>query len=400
MRVPATVISLAFLCGAALVACTERSVTDARGDGGPISFALTPEFHLLGSASQVAPINFARLTVFDADTRQVIAGPFVVPVDPNAAVFRLPVTFDLPSGAEDANVVVQVLLLNITNNVESVEWSGVTSTLHVQSGGEAPPAAQVQVFQGPPGNLAVTGVSIINKPTGTLTEGESIRLIAIAEGGTGSQIFWRSSNTAVATVDDAGLVQLLRDGVVSIVASAGPRSDGVAIAIGARAATIVISPATQRAFSFGEELQYSAIVRDARATVLANHSIAWSSDNESILQNLGNGRFVARADGNVTIRATSLAAPEITTTAAGDVRQRVFALRLDPTSVELTAIGQTQIFQAFGTDARGNNIVSPPVTWRSSNTAVFTIDAAGRVTAVARGSAAMTATSPDGPTAG
>src|SRR4051812_6646135 len=85
--------AVALIAVSAMYACTESPATPLSPDGagGTVSLALIPQYHLLAAASDL-PINGARLTVLDAGTRVVIAGPFTVSVDPNSAEFTLPVS--------------------------------------------------------------------------------------------------------------------------------------------------------------------------------------------------------------------------------------------------------------------------------------------------------------------
>ncbi len=65
---------------------------------------------------------------------------------------------------------------------------------------------------------------------------------------------------------------------------------------------------------------------------------------------------------------------------------------LNSPTIAFTAVGQTQQLSATVTDQSGATIPSPALTWASSNPAVATVSATGLVTAVANGSAEITAT--------
>src|SRR5207302_3690774 len=60
--------------------------------------------------------------------------------------------------------------------------------------------------------------------------------------------------------------------------------------------------------------------------------------------------------------------------------------------VALAALGQTQQFAPVAQDANGNVVPGQPFTWVSDNPLVARVDPGGIVTAVANGSATITAT--------
>ncbi len=73
---------------------------------------------------------------------------------------------------------------------------------------------------------------------------------------------------------------------------------------------------------------------------------------------------------------------------AGAVAQVLVA----PATAALAALGQTQQFAAVAQDANGNVVPGQAFTWTSDNPLVGRVDAGGIVTAVANGSATITAT--------
>src|SRR5216110_2387016 len=73
---------------------------------------------------------------------------------------------------------------------------------------------------------------------------------------------------------------------------------------------------------------------------------------------------------------------------AGAVAQVV----VTPAAAALAALGQTQLFAAVARDANGNVVPGQAFTWTSDNPLIARIDTGGVVTAVANGSATITAT--------
>ncbi len=93
-------------------------------------------------------------------------------------------------------------------------------------------------------------------------------------------------------------------------------------------------------------------------------------------------------NGSATITAATDGADG---TATVVVDQAVGTVAVTPTADTLTAFGQrTQL--AAAQDALGNAVTGATFGWASSDTAVATVDTTGLVTAVANGSATITAT--------
>lgn len=135
--------------------------------------------------------------------------------------------------------------------------------------------------------------------------------------------------------------------------------------------------------SFGESLVLVATVTNAAGQVLTNQTVTWSVDDQAVLSLAANQpspdnstvTAVANGVGNVTATAGGLSA-----SASVQVDQQLAALIvLGATAVEFS--GDTAQFTSTGTDARGNQMTHPPVTWSSADALVATADADGLVTA-------------------
>ena len=66
---------------------------------------------------------------------------------------------------------------------------------------------------------------------------------------------------------------------------------------------------------------------------------------------------------------------------------------ITPDTASFTAIGQTQQFAAVVKDQFGDTLVTAGVTWSSNNAAAVSVNSSGLATAVANGTAQITATS-------
>jgi len=134
------------------------------------------------------------------------------------------------------------------------------------------------------------------------------------------------------------------------------------------------------------EVQLSATVSPANAS---SKAVVWSSDDETILTVDQTGNVVAIAAGTATITVASKDFPTVKKT----VTITVNAAFADPESVELTGSEQVSI----GSFIQMNVSVLPEgasqnVTYSSSDTALATVDDAGKVWGVAEGTVTITAT--------
>ena len=140
----------------------------------------------------------------------------------------------------------------------------------------------------------------------------------------------------------------------------------------------------------GATAQLTATPRDATGGALAGRTVTWSTSGAAVASVNGTGLVTAVAPGSATITATS---EGIDGTAA------VTVVPVAVASVALTApkvaflIGESSQYAAQPKDAGGNALAGRTVTWSSSQPSVATVSATGLVTAIAAGSATITATS-------
>jgi uncharacterized protein YjdB len=147
------------------------------------------------------------------------------------------------------------------------------------------------------------------------------------------------------------------------------------------------------AMTVGGSQQLSATARDAGGATLGARTISWSSSNSAVASLSGSSgatlTVTAIAVGSATITATSegkTASVELTITAP------VASVTVAPITATLR-IGGTQQLTATSADAAGATLAGRVVTWSSAANAIASVSAAGLVTAVAAGTATITATS-------
>ncbi len=124
-------------------------------------------------------------------------------------------------------------------------------------------------------------------------------------------------------------------------------------------------------------------------------SVSWTSSNSNVAQLSASTGFsvsvTGKASGTATITASYSGKTATCTVTVSGVAPTVTSVTVSPSSFTLDLSGTAT--KQLSATVNGTNNPSQGVTWASSNTAVATVSANGLVTAVAKGSATITATS-------
>src|SRR5437773_741028 len=154
-------------------------------------------------------------------------------------------------------------------------------------------------------------------------------------------------------------------------------------------ASVAVSPSSATV-SVGGTQQLTATPLDANGNPLSGRAIDWTTSAPGVATVDANGLVSAVATGSATITATSEGKSG---TAAITVSSTpVASVAVSPASATLI-VGATQQLTATPLDANGNPLSGRTISWTTSALGVATVDANGLVTAVAPGSATITATS-------
>lgn len=186
---------------------------------------------------------------------------------------------------------------------------------------------------------------------------------------------------------------LLLVSVLSYVAACGgdaranPPTDPAPAPVHVAKVTVVASPSL--AF-VGLNTQLTASTFDASGNLLMGRTVSWSSSDTSRLTVNSAGLVTGITEGNVTVTATSEGQ-------SGSATLLVFRIDVDSVDVTPTTAtvhgGTTQQLTAQTLSRTGLPFPGQIVTWSSSDTSKATVNSSGLVTAVAVGSATITATS-------
>ncbi|HEX2189572.1 MAG TPA: Ig-like domain-containing protein [Longimicrobiaceae bacterium] len=250
---------------------------------------------------------------------------------------------------------------------------------------------------------AVASVEV-TPPAPTVTAGETQQLHAVARDARGNEIpgasfAWAASNASAATVDGSGLVRAVAAGVSYVTATASGKSGTATVTVApapvvvAPVASVSVAPASTSVVVGGAAL-LDVVVKDAAGSVLTGRPVAWSTSNAAVATVSGSGVVTGVAMGNATITATvegktGKASVSVSADPAGVASRIVVA----PGADTLSALGATAQLGATVYSQAGSAMSGAAVTWSSLDAGVATVDAVGKVTAKAAGTARIVAAS-------
>ena len=223
--------------------------------------------------------------------------------------------------------------------------------------------------------------------------GETHQLTAIVmpEDASNKDVTWSSSDEAVCTVSQSGVVTSVGSGKATITVTS---VDGGKMAT---CEVTVFVPVEAISLKFqtlqlivGESKHLEATIQPDDAT---DKRVDWVSSDESILTVDKEGVVTAKKAGVAVITAASVSKPELRATCEVTVIQPAQSVVLSETSLSFDAIGDSYQLTATVLPADASN---KAVTWSSSDEAVCTVSQSGLVTSVGSGKATITVTTVDG----
>ena len=240
--------------------------------------------------------------------------------------------------------------------------------------------------------IAVSEVQL-NKKELTLTEGGTEKLLVTVkpDDATDKSVVWESSSTAVATVDQEGLVTAVGEGKATITVKTNDGGFSASCEVTVKKKVIAVTGVKLSAASMtlreGDKGTLTATVEPANAT---NKNVEWwTSDLDvvSVTSTSGgsNGYVEARGAGKATVTVKTedgefSASCEIT---VEKKEVPVTGIAFEQSSL-LLPVGNTYTLRAH---VQPSNATDQDIKWISNNEGVATVDQTGKVTAVAAGTA-------------
>jgi uncharacterized protein YjdB len=280
--------------------------------------------------------------------------------------------------------------------VSALATGTATITAKTEDGGKTA-SCVVTVMTATVGDTAVTGVSL-DKTTLPLTVGGTATLVATVapQDADNKAVAWASSNTAIATVSNTGLVSALAAGTATITATTleGGKTAScvvtvVTATVGGGAVTGVTLDKTTLSLTVGGTATLTATVAPQNAD---NKTVAWTTSDAQIAWVSETGQINAWAAGTATITATTEDGGKTASCVVTVTPVAVTGVSLDKTTLSLSAGDIAPLAATVAPqDADDKTVI-----WTSSDMAIATVSDTGLVSAIMAGTATITATTLDG----
>lgn len=230
---------------------------------------------------------------------------------------------------------------------------------------------------------------IIAKDSVAIPQGQSFQLTPVSSAAVAG--VWASLDPDVVTVTPAGVAHAERSGVGRVTYQSNETHDTTTIVVPDRdvhAATVTVTIGATT-LAVGATSQAVATVKDEHGATLVGRTIAWRSSSETVAQVSATGLVTAVSPGTATIvaRTNDDRSGSIVVTVA---QAPAAALRLT-IPAETLAVGRTMQASAVALDANGNELHGRRLTWSSANAAVARVSDGGLITALAAGTAIISA---------
>jgi uncharacterized protein YjdB len=381
-------------------------VTDADGavlSGRGVSFSsASPAVATVSTNGTVTAVAAGSTTITVTSEGKTASAAVTVAPTPVASIRVAPATASIDVGST-AKVTARVLDAGGASLDRPVSWSsGAPTVASVAQDGTVTglsvgTAVILASAEGRVGSATVTVAAVpvatvtIAPSSATLDPGGSATLVARVQSASGGDladraVLWSSSDTKIATVSSTGVVTAVATGVATITASADSKAGTATISVSNPAASVRVAPATV-SVPMGGTATLTATVLDAAGGTLTR-TVSWSSSAPAVASvsqdgtvtgnGIGAAIISASADGRVGLATVIVtAAPVATVTIA-------------PASSTLEPGGTTTL-TATVRSASGAVLTDRTVLWSSSDTRVATVSPSGVVTAIAPGTATVTA---------
>lgn len=283
-----------------------------------------------------------------------------------------------------------------TGMITAKKEGSAVITVTAQDGSGKTATCQVNVT-----DIKVSGITLSASTLAMQTE--DVKQLSVTNitpaNATNKALKWESKNTWVATVDESGNVTAKNPGEATITVTAADNGGAQATCkVTVTERTVPVIKVTQIQLSQtraslieGKELQLTATVLPTDAT---NQSLAWSSSVEGVATVDPTGKVTAIKAGTTVITATAKDDSGISASCTVQVTVptvKVTGITLNKTTASVVK-GKTVALTATVTP---DTATDKTIKWTTSNKNVATVSTDGVVTAVAAGTAIITATAAD-----
>lgn len=234
---------------------------------------------------------------------------------------------------------------------------------------------------------------VLSKNRLNLNEGETATLIASIspDNAFDKELVWTSEDPSIATVDENGVVTALSKGTTTIRATADKGlgvSSSCLVVVNRLVASIELDKTSLVVYNGQTDFITATVVpQDA-----SNQSLTWTSSDNNVAS-VSSGSIAGKTRGTATITVSTNDGSGVMATCEVEVKQYVTSVELNKTNIELIENQSTTLSIA---DIQPSNANDKSVSWSSSDESIATVDAGGRVTALSKGRATITASANDG----
>lgn len=199
------------------------------------------------------------------------------------------------------------------------------------------------------------------------------------------RVTYRSGNPSVASVSKKGVITPKKQGKTVLTVSYKKQKAKITVTVAKPSPRL---SATSLRLKAGKTASLSVTGTSGKAT--------WSSSKSSVAAVDSKGRVKAKKKGSAVITAKvngKKLTCAVTVTQSGTAAKKVTSVKLDHSSLSLSAIGETATLKASVAPSKAAN---KKLRWSSSNTKAVKVNGSGKVTAVGKGTATVTAAALDG----
>ena len=282
-----------------------------------------------------------------------------------------------------------VATVSSAGEVKGVKRGTATITATAADGSGKKATCSVTVKQ------PVTSLTL-NKTALTLDNGKTATLTATVgpSNANNKTVKWTTSNSAVATVSSTGVVKGLKRGTATITATAADGS-GKKAACKVTVTKLVTSLTLNKTVLPLQPKKTEKLTATVSPSDADNKTVKWTTSNSAVATVNSNGKVTAKGKGTAIIKATAADGSGENATCTVTVvtpKKSVSSVTLKKTSLTMQ-VGKTQ---TLSVTVKPTNADIRNVIWTSSNTKVATVDSKGKVKAIGKGTATITATAADG----
>lgn len=244
----------------------------------------------------------------------------------------------------------------------------------------------------------VATISLTPNPL-TIVQGMTGKPTLVLKDASGALVYrtpsWSTANSAIATVAADGTVSGVSVGTTTLTASIDGKTASIQVSVtneSTTVASVVITPANP-SIMVGNDVQFTATMKNAQGTVLSGKTVTWGSSNYLVGYQMNmTGLVNGRSAGTSVISATSDGVTGTTVLTVGAPPANVAYVGVTPTPSSIAVNGTVQL-SAQLRDSSGNILTGRTITWSSANTAIATVSSSGLVTGKSAGTTSISASS-------